>query len=125
MRNLLSAEELDEALRSTVPAWRVEDGTLVRSIKARSFADAIRLVDQVAAFADEIDHHPDIDIRWTTVTCRLTTHSAGGLTEMDVQLAEAIDRLASAEQKGDPRSSLACLRSSSGTRCRESSTKRP
>ncbi len=94
MRDLLSAEELDEALRSTVPSWRVEDGMLVRSITAPSFAEGIRLVDEVAAVADQIDHHPDIDIRWTTVTIRLATHSAGGLTEMDVQLAAAIDRLA-------------------------------
>ncbi len=105
MRDLLSAEELDKALRSTVPAWRVEDGMLVRSIKAPSFAAGIRLVDEVAAVADQIDHHPDIDVRWTTVTFRLATHSAGGLTEMDVQLAAAIDRLAPAavSQVGDER----------------------
>ncbi|MGI8994559.1 MAG: 4a-hydroxytetrahydrobiopterin dehydratase [Nocardioidaceae bacterium] len=44
--------------------------------------------------ADERDHHPDIDIRYTTVTFRLSTHSEGGITDNDVQLARAIDRLA-------------------------------
>ena len=94
MRDLLSAEELTSALRSLSTAWRVEDGVLACSIRAATFADGIRLVDRVAALADEIDHHPDIDVRWTTVTFRLTTHSAGGLTEQDVRLATAIDRLA-------------------------------
>ena len=94
MRDLLSAEELTSALRCLSTAWRVEDGVLVCSIRAASFADGIQLVDRVAALADEIDHHPDIDVRWTTVTFRLTTHSAGGLTEQDVRLATAIDRLA-------------------------------
>jgi len=96
MRDLLAPEELANALSTTLPAWRVEDGTLVRSIKAPSFADGVRLVDEVAAVADQIDHHPDIDVRWTTVTFRLTTHSAGGVTEMDLQLAAAIDHLAAA-----------------------------
>ena len=94
MRDLLSAEELTSALRSLSTAWRVEDGMLACSIRAASFADGIHLVDRVAALADEIDHHPDIDVRWTTVTFRLTTHSAGGLTEQDVRLATAIDLLA-------------------------------
>ena len=94
MRDLLSTEELTSALRSLSTAWRVEDGVLACSIRAASFADGIQLVDRVAALADEIDHHPDIDVRWTTVTFRLTTHSAGGLTEQDVRLATAIDRLA-------------------------------
>ena len=92
MRDLLSPEDLRSALSSLSTEWRVEDGVLTRSIKAASFADGIRLVDRVAALADEIDHHPDIDIRWTTVTFHLTTHSAGGLTEQDVRLATAIDR---------------------------------
>lgn len=94
MRELLAPDELAEALSTTLPGWRVEEGMLVRSIKAADFAQGIRLVDQVAAVADEIDHHPDIDIRWTTLTFRLTTHSAGGLTELDLQLAAEIDRLA-------------------------------
>jgi 4a-hydroxytetrahydrobiopterin dehydratase len=93
VRDLLTAGELADALESPLAAWQVEDSRLVRSITTATFAEGIRLVQLVAVVADEIDHHPDIDIRWTTVTFRLTTHSAGGLTEMDVRLATEIDRL--------------------------------
>jgi 4a-hydroxytetrahydrobiopterin dehydratase len=50
-------------------------------------------VQQVAEVAEDLDHHPDIDIRWTTVTFTLSTHSAGGLTAKDLRLATDIDRL--------------------------------
>jgi 4a-hydroxytetrahydrobiopterin dehydratase len=56
--------------------------------------DGIALVQRVAQVAEDLDHHPDIDIRWTTVTFRLSTHSAGGLTAKDLRLAGDIDKLA-------------------------------
>jgi 4a-hydroxytetrahydrobiopterin dehydratase len=96
MADLLTDDQLDEALRTTLTGWQVEEGLLVRSIQAADFLSGIRLVDAVAAAAEERDHHPDIDIRWTTVTFRLATHSEGGLTSKDVDLAAEIDRLASA-----------------------------
>ncbi|MBA2558922.1 MAG: 4a-hydroxytetrahydrobiopterin dehydratase [Propionibacteriales bacterium] len=96
MAALLRIDELDAALRDQLTEWRVEGDTLIRSIEADSFAAGIRLVDAVAAAADERNHHPDIDIRWTTVTFRLSSHSDGGLTGKDLDLAAEIDRLASA-----------------------------
>jgi 4a-hydroxytetrahydrobiopterin dehydratase len=96
MADLLTDDQLDEALRTTLTGWRVEEGLLVRSIQAADFLSGIRLVDAVAVAAEERDHHPDIDVRWTTVTFRLATHSEGGLTSKDVDLAAEIDRLASA-----------------------------
>jgi 4a-hydroxytetrahydrobiopterin dehydratase len=96
MADLLTDDQLDEALRTTLTGWQVEDGLLVRSIQAADFLSGIRLVDAVAVAAEERDHHPDIDVRWTTVTFRLATHSAGGLTSKDLDLAAEIDRLASA-----------------------------
>jgi 4a-hydroxytetrahydrobiopterin dehydratase len=48
----------------------------------------------VGAVAEEMDHHPDIDIRWNVVTLRLSTHSAGGITRLDLELAARIDALA-------------------------------
>jgi 4a-hydroxytetrahydrobiopterin dehydratase len=96
MADLLTHDQLDEALRTALTGWRVEDGLLVRSIQAADFLSGIRLVDAVAVAAEERDHHPDIDIRWTTVTFRLATHSEGGLTSKDLDLAAEIDRLASA-----------------------------
>jgi 4a-hydroxytetrahydrobiopterin dehydratase len=96
MADLLTDDQLDEALQTTLTGWQVEDGLLVRSIQAADFLSGIRLVDAVAAAAEERDHHPDIDVRWTTVTFRLATHSEGGLTSKDLDLAAEIDRLASA-----------------------------
>jgi 4a-hydroxytetrahydrobiopterin dehydratase len=96
MADLLTDDQLDEALRTTLTGWQVEDGLLVRSIEAADFLSGIRLVDAVAVAAEERNHHPDIDVRWTTVTFRLATHSEGGLTSKDVDLAAEIDRLASA-----------------------------
>jgi 4a-hydroxytetrahydrobiopterin dehydratase len=91
---LLSDDQINAALRDRLPDWHVEVDTLVRAVEADSFAEGIRLVDAVAEAADRRDHHPDIDIRWTTVTFRLSTHSDGGLTHKDVDLAAEIDQLA-------------------------------
>ena len=60
---------------------------------AETFLDGIRLVAEVAHLAEQADHHPDIDIRWRTVTFRLSTHSAGGVTEKDIALARQINAL--------------------------------
>ena len=59
--------------RNELRDWRVDGRHLVRAVEADSFAAGIRLVDAVAEAADDRDHHPDIDIRWTTVTFRLST----------------------------------------------------
>jgi 4a-hydroxytetrahydrobiopterin dehydratase len=54
----------------------------------------IRIVDDVAVVAEELDHHPDVDIRWRKVTFSLSTHSQGGVTGRDVELASRIDEIA-------------------------------
>ncbi|MDX6324669.1 MAG: 4a-hydroxytetrahydrobiopterin dehydratase [Nocardioidaceae bacterium] len=95
MADLLTPDEVDAALQTDLPKWRVEGDNLVRSVEADSFLAGIRLVDAVAEAAEARNHHPDIDIRWTTVTFRLSSHSDGGLTLKDVDLAAEIDRLAS------------------------------
>ena len=58
-----------------------------------AFADALAYVNAVGALAEEMNHHPDIDIRWNRVTLRLSTHDAGGLTQADLELARRIDAL--------------------------------
>jgi 4a-hydroxytetrahydrobiopterin dehydratase len=92
---LLSQDEVDRALSTELPQWRQEGDAITRSVTAPSFMDGIRLVQQVAEVAEDLDHHPDIDIRWTTVTFTLSTHSAGGLTAKDLRLATDIDKLTS------------------------------
>lgn len=74
-------------------AWQREGDSLVT---VRTFADfpaALAWVNQVGEVAEEHNHHPDITINWNRVTLTLTTHSAGGLTEKDFDLAAAIDNL--------------------------------
>ena len=72
--------------------WERAGGAIHKSFSFGKFADGIRFVDRVAAAADALDHHPDIDIRYTTITMTLATHSAGGLTGKDFELAERIEQ---------------------------------
>jgi 4a-hydroxytetrahydrobiopterin dehydratase len=87
---VLSDEEVDAALPG-LNGWERADGTLRRSIKFPSFMDGIDAVRRVAEHAERKDHHPDIDIRWRTVTFALVTHSEGGITKNDVEMARDID----------------------------------
>jgi 4a-hydroxytetrahydrobiopterin dehydratase len=93
MATVLSAEQLAAAL-AELPGWSGSTDEISRAVTAPSFLDGIRLVDAVAAAAEAADHHPDIDIRWRTVTFRLATHSAGGVTEADLSMARSINTLA-------------------------------
>ncbi|HXZ62998.1 MAG TPA: 4a-hydroxytetrahydrobiopterin dehydratase [Acidimicrobiales bacterium] len=87
----LGPEEVDRAIAGL--DWAREGDELVKVAKRGDFAGALAFVNAVGALAEDADHHPDIDIRWNTVTLRLSTHSAGGLTTKDVELARAIDGL--------------------------------
>ena len=72
----------------TVPAgWREEDDALVRELEFESFPAAVAFVQRLAELAEREDHHPDIDIRYRRVTVRWSTHSAGGVTDRDRDLA--------------------------------------
>jgi 4a-hydroxytetrahydrobiopterin dehydratase len=93
MSELLEADTIEREL-TTLPGWSGDPGALRRMVTATSFLAGIRLVDAVAEVAEELNHHPDIDIRWTSVTFTLSTHSAGGVTAKDVTLARRINELA-------------------------------
>jgi 4a-hydroxytetrahydrobiopterin dehydratase len=84
---------VDEALAAEGMAWRREGDELVKVHTGKAFADALAYVNAVGALAEEMNHHPDISIRWNRVTLRLSTHDAGGLTEADLSLARQIDAL--------------------------------
>jgi 4a-hydroxytetrahydrobiopterin dehydratase len=73
--------------------WEEQDGALVRVFEFASFADAIEFVDRLAAAAESENHHPDIDIRYRRVTVRWTTHSEGGITAKDREMAELTSTL--------------------------------
>jgi 4a-hydroxytetrahydrobiopterin dehydratase len=90
MSRRLDDEEITRQL-ADLPAWRREGDAIRATFEAPEFLAGIRLVDEVADLAETMGHHPDIDIRWRRVTFVLTTHSAGGLTQLDVELAHQID----------------------------------
>jgi 4a-hydroxytetrahydrobiopterin dehydratase len=90
----LDNDAIEAALRE-LPDWTRDGDVLVRAMKRKDWPAAIALVDAVAAEADRRDHHPDLSVTgYRTVTFRLTTHSAGGITRRDLDLARAIDELA-------------------------------
>ena len=90
---VLSSGEVDAALAEQGLAWEHVGDELVTTVELHDFAAALAFVNAVGAAAEAANHHPDIDIRWNKVRLVLTTHSAGGLTVLDVALAAAIDRL--------------------------------
>jgi 4a-hydroxytetrahydrobiopterin dehydratase len=86
----LSNAEVDRRLRE-LSGWKREDGGLRRRFRRPGFPEAIAFVNAVAELAENAQHHPDIDIRWRTVTLFLTTHEVGGISERDFTLAERIE----------------------------------
>lgn len=90
MVELLADDQISEAL-SERPQWRSAEAALVRTVELPSFPAAIEAVDRIAVIAEEMNHHPDIDIRWRTLRFSLSTHSKGGITSNDVALADRID----------------------------------
>jgi 4a-hydroxytetrahydrobiopterin dehydratase len=89
---ILEQQEIYRRL-ADLPEWSGGAEALTRDFTARDFPSAIALVDRVAVAAEEMDHHPDIDIRWRTVRFRVSTHSAGGVTDLDLDLAGRIEAL--------------------------------
>ncbi|MFT4217346.1 MAG: 4a-hydroxytetrahydrobiopterin dehydratase [Micropruina sp.] len=95
MSRLLTDEEIARQL-GDLPGWSRQDDALAASIEAPDFPAGIRLVTMVADEAERLNHHPDIDIRWRTTHWRLSTHDAGGLTQLDIELAHRIVECADA-----------------------------
>jgi len=93
MAELLKSSEIKEWLKK-VPEWEQEKKTIERTFEFDDFFQSIDFVDSVAEIAEEQEHHPDIDIRYNKVRVVLSTHSEGGLTDLDFETAEKIDTLA-------------------------------
>ena len=90
---VLSPEVVQSRLAS-LPGWHIELGELVRTFQFEDFVAALAFVNRVGELAEQAGHHPDIDIRYNRVRLALVTHSAGGLTEKDFDLANGIQKLA-------------------------------
>lgn len=74
--------------------WKREAESLVANLEFKDFAESMTFVNQVANKAEQANHHPDIDIRWNKVRLVLSTHSEGGITQKDLDLARSISLLA-------------------------------
>lgn len=90
---LLSDEEIGERL-GALGGWRREGSEIVREFDRGDFVGSVRFADAIVGPAEEMGHHPDLEISWATVRVRISTHSEGGLTAADFELAGRIDELA-------------------------------
>jgi len=90
---VLSEEQVRVQL-SSLPGWEVHGKAIRKQYTFGSFTEAIRFVNRVAEAAERADHHPDILVQYNRVTLTLSTHSEGGVTEKDLNLARRIEELA-------------------------------
>lgn len=89
----LSEAEIEERL-AALSGWEREGEAIRKDFGRGDFVGSVRFVDQLVEPAEAMNHHPDLEISWDTVTVRLSTHSEGGLTAGDFELAAKIDALA-------------------------------
>jgi 4a-hydroxytetrahydrobiopterin dehydratase len=90
---LSESDVLDALSAADGPDWHLIGGKLIKTVVCPTFAEALAYVLDVGRLAEEHNHHPDIDIRYNRVTLGLLTHDSGGITQLDLVLAGAIDDL--------------------------------
>jgi 4a-hydroxytetrahydrobiopterin dehydratase len=92
MPELLQDDELQTRLAGT-PGWEQSGDTITKTLDCGDFAGAVERLNRITEIAQEMNHHPDVAISWKDLTLTLTSHSAGGLTDGDFELARRIDAL--------------------------------
>lgn len=90
MPRLLAAKEIDRRLKR-LNGWRRRGKFITKEFQFEGFMEGISFIGMVASVAEKEEHHPDIRVRYTTVTLSIQTHSEGGVTERDVALAKRLD----------------------------------
>src|SRR3954447_16783138 len=88
----LSPDDASAAL-TDLPLWSGGPDGIERTLELPSFRAAAEAISMIADVAEQLDHHPDLDLRWTRVRIAVVTHSAGGVTDLDLTLARRIDDL--------------------------------
>ncbi len=89
----LSPAEIGDRLKG-LPGWRLDDGAIVREYQTDGWPTTLMLVNAIGFFAEAADHHPDLAVSWGKVQVKLWTHSAGGVTASDMELAQLIEQTA-------------------------------
>jgi 4a-hydroxytetrahydrobiopterin dehydratase len=79
---------------AALPEWRYENGALRRVYKTKGFTPALMLANAIGYHAELADHHPDLTVAWGRLDVALSTHSAGGITEKDFEMARKIEEIA-------------------------------
>jgi len=87
----LSAAQVEARLK-TLPGWKRDGDFIAKPFKFKEFMDGIAFVDEVALIAEDLGHHPDIHVVWTTVDLQIQTHDEGGVTSLDIKLAGEIEK---------------------------------
>ena len=93
----LSDEEIEQGL-AQLDGWERAGDAIRRDFKLDDFTGSVDVVNRLTPEAEEMNHHPDLEISWDTVTVTITTHSEGGLTANDLELARRIATLAPAAE---------------------------
>jgi 4a-hydroxytetrahydrobiopterin dehydratase len=87
---VLSESAIQEKLKA-IPAWKLESGEIVRTYKFSDFLHSLQFVNLIGEKAEDMGHHPDINIRYNKVRLAVVSHDAGGLTDADFALAAVCD----------------------------------
>lgn len=99
MPDLLKPDEIDQKLHEH-PNWELDGKTILRELKCKDFRSALAVLNAIGAEAEAMDHHPDLLLhQWNRLRISVSTHSAGGLTELDFRLASAVDTLAAESEE--------------------------
>ncbi len=91
--DLLNEDEINSRL-ATLDGWERSGGAIAKTFDHGDFVGSVKFVDAIVAPAEEMNHHPDLEISWSEVKVSITNHAAGGLTATDFELAKRIDGLA-------------------------------
>lgn len=107
----MSSEKLtgQQIADAGLDGWAVLAGVLHTRIRTKDFVSALAIVDSIGAAAEEMNHHPDLDLRWGRVDVRLSSHDVGGLTDRDVRLARRITGIAADAGAGTSAEGLSVL----------------
>jgi len=95
-QSLLGQSDIDARLAALHGGWTGTSEKLSRSIEFADFATAVEFINRLAPQCETLDHHPDLALRWRWVDVELSTHSVGGVTELDATLAGIVDEVAAA-----------------------------
>lgn len=90
----LQPEEITERL-GALPHWELKDNALERVHTGRTYLDALAILNRIAEISEAADHHPDLSLNWKKLTVRYWTHTAGGVTELDFELARLAETVIS------------------------------